>query len=413
LIFLACFGSMSLSSAKPLVVDDNLQIGIVFKGNFKPTSFALLDQNNILVLDRDEGKVYLVTNDKLNPLPLLDVNVATVGYRGMLGISTMKSVNGVTNVFLYYTEASNKDGEDEPKNGGDSPLGNRLYRYNLIDNKLINPHLMLSLPAYPGPRHMGGAVITGPDNNIYFTVGDLDGSFKIPFETMAQNYQNGSAPDGRSGIIRVSENGHPVGKGILAENFPLNLYYAYGIRNSFGIDFDPLTGYLWDTENGPHYGDEINLVEPGFNSGWAKVQGLWKPNLDDMGTPFTEIDTLVNFEGKGKYSKPKFIWIPPVAPTAIKFLNSEKLGAIYANDIFVGAANYGNLYHFVLNKDRDSLELNAQLTDKIANDVTELNDIIFAKGFGRITDIEVGPDGFLYVLSAEDDGATLYKISSK
>jgi glucose/arabinose dehydrogenase len=132
-----------------------------------------------------------------------------------------------------------------------------------------------------------------------------------------------------------------------------------------------------------------------------------------MGTPFTEIDTLVNFEGKGKYSKPKFIWIPPVAPTAIKFLNSEKLGAIYANDIFVGAANYGNLYHFVLNKDRDSLELNAQLTDKIANDVTELNDIIFAKGFGRITDIEVGPDGFLYVLSAEDDGATLYKISSK
>ena len=50
-------------------------------------------------------------------------------------------------------------------------------------------------------------------------------------------------------------------------------YYAYGIRNSFGMDFDPVTGNLWDTENGPSYGDEINLVEPGFNSGWQVVQG--------------------------------------------------------------------------------------------------------------------------------------------
>ena len=53
----------------------------------------------------------------------------------------------------------------------------------------------------------------------------------------------------------------------------LNKYYAYGIRNSFGIDFDPVTGNLWDTENGPGFGDEINLVEPGFNSGWSRVQG--------------------------------------------------------------------------------------------------------------------------------------------
>ena len=56
----------------------------------------------------------------------------------------------------------------------------------------------------------------------------------------------------------------------------MNLYYAYGLRNSFGMDFDPLTGNLWDTENGPEYGDEINLVEPGFNSGWNKVQGVWE-----------------------------------------------------------------------------------------------------------------------------------------
>ena len=77
---------------------------------------------------------------------------------------------------------------------------------------------------------------------------------------------------GRAGILRVTQDGRPVGHGILGPDDPLNKYYAYGIRNSFGIDFDPLTGNLWDTENGPDYGDEINLVRPGFNSGWKVVQ---------------------------------------------------------------------------------------------------------------------------------------------
>ena len=69
-------------------------------------------------------------------------------------------------------------------------------------------------------------------------------------------------------------------EGILGEEHPLNMYYAYGIRNSFGLDFDPVTGNLQDTENGPHFGDEINLVEPGFNSGWKKVQGIWSLNVN-------------------------------------------------------------------------------------------------------------------------------------
>ena len=58
-------------------------------------------------------------------------------------------------------------------------------------------------------------------------------------------------------------------------------YYAYGMRNSFGMDFDPVTGKLWDTENGPWWADEINIVEPGFNSGWKKVQGLSYMHIPD------------------------------------------------------------------------------------------------------------------------------------
>ena len=88
--------------------------------------------------------------------------------------------------------------------------------------------------------------------------------------TKSQNIKNGTSADGRGGILRVTYNGTPVGKGILGNTFPLDLYYAYGIRNSFGIGFDPVTGRLWDTENGPGFGDEINFVPPGFNSGWKR-----------------------------------------------------------------------------------------------------------------------------------------------
>jgi len=190
------------------------------------------------------------------------------------------------------------------------------------------------------------------------------------------------------------------------------LYYAYGIRNSFGIDWDPVTGNLWDTENGPHYGDEVNMIELGFNSGWVSVQGIWEPNLDEKGQLNLNPKNLVDFGGKGRYSPPELIWIPPVAPTAIKFLNSDKLGSQYKNDLFVADANTGSIYHFDLNYNRTGLNLQGVLKDKIANNIEESKDVIFAKGFGRITDLKIAPDGYMYVLSSEDDGAVLYRISS-
>src|SRR5437867_439761 len=188
------------------------------------------------------------------------------------------------------------------------------------------------------------------------------------------------------------------------------MYYAYGIRNSFGIDFDPLTGNLWDTENGPHYGDEINLVEPGFNSGWNKVQGMWKPTPN--GTLGDEVTLkylpLVDFDGKGKYSKPEFIWRDTVGPTAIAFINSDKLGKKYSNDILVGSINNGNIYHFTLNKNRTGLSLEGALVDNVADTDAENEDITFGTGFRGITDMQVGPDGYLYILSYYD--GAIYRI---
>jgi glucose/arabinose dehydrogenase len=402
-----------ISFAQPsVIVDNNIIIEKIFSDPVKPSTMDFIGPNKILLLERNEGKVYLIANGKMEPKAVLDVNVATDGYRGMLGIASSTNDN-VTSIFLYFTEANAQDGDDVDKSNPKEPLGNRLYKYEFKDDKIVNPELLLDLPALPGPRHPGGIVALGPDDNLYLTVGDIDGTFKKGYETKTQNYRNGSSPDGRSGILRITQEGERVGNGILSEKSPLDLYYAYGIRNSFGIDWDPMTGDLWDTENGPHYGDEINRVEPGFNSGWVSVQGIWKPNLDEKGELNLDPKDLVDFGGKGRYSQPELIWIPPVAPTAIKFFDSDKLGIQYKNDLFIADANTGSLYHFDLNENRTGLKLEGPLKDKIVNQIEESKDVTFAKGFGRITDLKIGPDGYLYALSSEDDGAILYKITKK
>jgi glucose/arabinose dehydrogenase len=260
----------------------------------------------------------------------------------------------------------------------------------------------------------------GPDNNLYISIGDVDGSFKdINSETKAQNYEDGPAPDGRAGILRITQDGKPVGDGILGSIPMLNIYYAYGIKNSFGFDFDPVTKKMWESENGPTFGDEINLVEPGFNSGWTKVQGIWKTDVDlaeepEKGAIATEgsLD-LVDFGGKGKYSAPEFTWSNTVAPTALIFLTTDKLGKEYKNDIFVSDIKYGNIYHFKLNNDRTGFVLNGTLADKVASGEDSTEQIEFASGFGGITDMQVGPDGYLYVLVFDRDDGRIFKIVPK
>jgi glucose/arabinose dehydrogenase len=397
-------------NAEPTMTNNHFTVERIFAKNFEPSTMTFLGLDDILILDRDEGKVYRVTHG-IQSAPLLDVNVGTDGYRGLLGVVATVNEKKSINVFLYFTEAPKHDGDDAGKNPV-NPLGNRLYKYDLVGDKLINPKQLLDLPAMPGPRHAGGVVAIGPDKNIYLTIGDLDGTFRYKqYETMTQNYQGGVIPDGRSGILTVTQEGKPTGKHTLGNSFPLNLYYAYGIRNSFGIDWDPVTGFLWDSENGPNFGDELNLVQAGFNSGWASVQGFWKPEKEEMGALNLKPNDLVGFGGRGTYSAPEFTWLNPVAPSAIKFLDTNKYGSEYKNDLLVGDANNGNIYDFNLDEPRKNLELSGKLSDKIANNTGELNDLVFAKGFGKVADMEIGPDGLLYILSTQKDLTTIYRIS--
>ena len=393
----------------PSVDDNNLKIEPVITGLDKPVSIAFLGPNDMLVVEKNTGIVHRVVNSQLMKEPLLDVNVFSSGESGMLGVATAKNDNGKVYVFLYYTKAELKDSSDPEKN-----IGNRLYRYELINNKLVNPTLLLTLPKGSG-FHNGGAIKLGPDGNLYIPVGDLFPDIG-PYSnrTLTQNNQSGSRPNLSGGILRMTQDGKPVGGGIIGDSFPESLYFAYGIRNSFGIDFDPVTGTMWDTENGPTFGDEINIVRPGFNSGWSQVQGIWKADFGKnwvIGQYFNKPDNLVDFDGKGKYSSPEFVWEHTIGPTAIKFLTSPKLGSQYENDILVSDIKYGRIYHFELNKNRTGLQLNGALSDKVANSSMELAAVIFGQGFNGISDLEIGPDGYLYVVSYSH--GTIYKISPK
>ena len=472
------------AQSKPRTIDPNLKVETLVDGLENPTSMAFLGPNDMLVLEKNNGQVRRVLNEMLLPEPLIDLNVANAWERGLLGIAVtntrepdlIESSNNSyhfdldntseteRHVFLYFTKGGLMSGDggdqcpranmcqNENRLYGNS-VTNYLYRYEFKNETLVNPKPLLKTGGGPGADHNGGAIMADGDNNVYITVGDGDSceagtcleNFKVSvLNSLRSNFNNGTEPDGRGGILRITQDGQTVlsvsdsggeqrggfgelETGILGNSHPLNKYYAYGIRNSFGMDLDPVTGKLWDTENGPGFGDEINLVEPGFNSGWARMQGIWTVS-DYTATPpikgffstdsndnNTGLNNMVDFGGKGKYSPPEFVWNITVAPTALKFYDSNILGEVYENDIFVAGYANGEIYHFDLNRNRTSLELHGELKDRIANSSDELEDIRFAEGFGiggkgGITDIEIGPhDGYLYLVSHAE--GKLYRIS--
>jgi aldose sugar dehydrogenase len=429
--------------------DKNLKAELVVEGLSFPTSMDFVDNNNIiLALEKDKGTVRLISGGILQKDPVLKVNVDTKGERGLLGIATMndvltksldsnstfnkkgpagkgKSSSSSMTVFLFLTEA-----KDDHNHENNTSLRNRIYSYSWNGEKLVNPTPMLDLPTEPGPYHQGGRLKIGPDNNVYAAIGDLTSPNSI-----LQNFRDGTEPNDTSIILQINLNNGSASPDNGSSNSNSNsnsnssssslyypngnyerkfqsshyYYYAYGIRNSFGMDFDPVTGFLWDTENGEDKYDEINLVKPGFNSGWAQVMGpLYRSNNNK-----TEND-LVKLPGS-EYADPVFSWKEQIGVTDIEFLNSTRLGSTYTNNIFVGDINYGNLYYFEVNDNRTGLKLDFEnnekqrvLNDLVADNNREISEITFGTGFGRITDIETGPDGYLYVLTYED--GKIYKI---
>lgn len=418
--------------------DSDLEVELVTEGFESPTSMAFIGNHGDMLILEKSGEVILFINENKSKISLLNFTVNDQTERGLLGVDVLDNMadlhttaiaearsnnqatiptggNSINNAsttsppptstfaFFYLTEASKEDRTQV--------LGNRIYRFewNPTDKSLSNGTLILDLPVLPGENHNGGKLIADSENkHIYAVIGDLNR------KGMLQNFKNGSLPDDTSVILRINPDGSPAqGNPFLDvsrsdESYAnLSKYYAYGIRNSFGLAIDPLTHILWDTENGPDGFDEINLVRPGFNSGWTTVMGpIERSNV-------TSENNLVNFLGSSSYADPVFSWGRAVGVTDIEFYNSDRLGEDYTNNIFVADANNGHLYFFEVNEDRSGLKFgDSRLSDDlVASNDRERAEVTFSTRFpSSITDIETGPDGFLYVLTFHPTKGSLSRI---
>jgi aldose sugar dehydrogenase len=191
-------------AAPSILGDSHLKVDSVTSGLSSPTSMAFIDDKNILILEKS-GQVRLILNGVLEDKPILEVPVDITSERGLLGIAIMNedgnNDNNNTNaanisgpvsektktVFLYYTESK-----------GGELLGNRIYKYEWNGQNLINPKLILDLPALDGPNHDGGKLTMGPDNYLYAIIGDLNHRGKL------QNIKEGPDPDNTSVIFRIN-----------------------------------------------------------------------------------------------------------------------------------------------------------------------------------------------------------------
>ena len=356
--------------AEPILYDDDLVIEeFVGLQDWGYTTMTFVG-DDILLLHKP-GSVSLIRDGIIQEKPVLEVPTQSVRESGLLGVTSVGS-----SVYIYFTEY------DDGESGTFQQLGNKIYKYDWNGEALVNPVLIKELPS--NEYHDGGAMVTGLDNQVYAVIGDTGKYGPLQNKLLEELYP----PDtldymDTSVILRVDPEGS---------------YYAMGIRNSFGLAIDPVTGSLWATENGDDDFDEINFVPDKFNSGWIKIMG---PATED------ELQSLPGYEDY-VYSDPEFTWEEVIAPVAINF-GKFKETSKYDNSVFVGDCNRGNLYKFELNENRDGFEFSSpELQDKIVNPNDSMEEIIIGSGFGCVTDIERGPDGFLYLISHGD--RKIYKI---
>ena len=399
----------------PFVTDSNYTIEKFATGLEFPVSMDFVG-DDMLVLEKHSGKVIRISDDGvLYDEPVLDVSVRFNYYSGLLGIATLSD-----RVFLYYTETESGDDAREGSSELDSvDAKNRVYQYDWNGEKLSNPILIKEFIAQLSNNHHGGAMTKGLDNEIYFVIGD-EGQSGV-FENRAENscyivsFVNDECSD---------EPVYETGSIFKIDTWSGNSIelFAMGIRNSFGLGVDPITGYLWDTENGENYFDEINLVKPRFNSGWNSVMGpVDRENPDTHpcagGVLGNESNCPVEYRGSQPipptfenfvYSDPEFSFHQTVGPTAIAFPD-DSFG--YSDMLFVSDYHFATIYKFPLNSDRTGFNFsNPELVDLVVDgDIdTQPKELFFAYNFpGGISDITFH-NGVMYVANLL--GGTIYKI---
>jgi glucose/arabinose dehydrogenase len=485
----------------PTVVDPDLGVRTIVSGLVAPTTMAFLGPNDFLVLEKTTGQVKRVVNGAVQSV-VLDLSVNFASERGLLGIALHPNFPANPSVYLYWScqappppasspfSPTQQRCADTPETGPDNGqllavplLGNRVDRFRWTGSALVFDRNLVMLRSFqndggPDPagqgdsaqparaNHDGGVLAFGPDGKLYIATGDLGRRGQLqnlpdgPTPPTADDQFGGPSPDNAhlSGVVlRLNDDGSTPGDnpfftvgGQIGGETGANVQrlFAYGLRNTFGIAFDPVSGNLWDQQNADDAFDELNLVERGMNGGWIQIMGpaarvpqfkqieltlppsggvpgatlqqiRWPAdNIAD--TPQEALSRLFMLPGS-HYSDPEFSWKFAVPPAGIGFLSSRALGPQYANDLFAGAATPltagGYLFRFNLTGNRLKIAVDdPRLEDRVAdnnakNDITESESLLFGTGFGVGTDVETGPNGNLFVVSASN--GAVYEIFRK
>ena len=338
-----------------IVMKSNLIVEEYITGLTMPVLIDFIGEQ-ILVVEKDLGTIKLIKDGILISEPILQIDVDGTTEEGLIGMLVRDN-----DVFIHYTTRSQ-----------DNLTSNWFTKYTWNGEKLVDP---IELFEFHGGnnRHNAGVIIEDKDGIVFGSIGDI-GRGKVFDMQKKENFL-------------TNENNY-VGS-IFSLDTPKEIY-AVGIRNTYGLDVDPVTGILWDTENGLNDYDEVNLVQKKFNSGWNKIQGPIKDNQD--------VPIIDDYE----YSDPEFSWERPIGVTSIHFIQST-LFPEYQNSVLVGSFLGGILYKFELNENRDGFIFNNdELNDLVLNKDDEPSEIIFGAGFAGITDIKMGPDGLLYIVTIGD-----------
>jgi aldose sugar dehydrogenase len=450
----------------PTMLHPGLAVRTVAAGLVTPTSLAFLGADDILVVEKTTGRVQRVVGGHIQST-VLDLPVNFGSERGLLGIALHPDFPQNPSVYLHWTESST--GADTAVLSDTPLLGNRVDRYVWDGAALTFAQNLIRLRALQQDanqpergNHDGGVITFGPDRKLYILVGDTGRRGQLqnlpdgPFGPGQPDDQfGGPQPDNAhlTGVIlRLNDDGatpsdnpfFAAGASIGGEvGANIQKVFAYGLRNSFGMAFDPVSGDLWEEENGDDSFTELNRVVPGFNSGWVQIQGpperiaqykaietstavdpvtgavyfglqqvRWPPtNIAD--SPEQALSRLFTLPG-ARYSAPEFSWKFEVAPGAIGFVAGSGLGAQFDGDLFVGAARTfldgGHLFHFNLTGNRQKIGVDdPRLEDRVADnnhkfDITESETLLIGTDFGVVTDIETSPNGNLVLVSL-DQGA--------
>jgi glucose/arabinose dehydrogenase len=480
--------------AAPTVTDPNLAVRTAASGLVTPVSVAFLAADDMLVQEKNTGRVQHVVDGTIAGTAI-DLAVNAASERGLLGIALHPQFPATPYVYLYWTcrtaappadpfQPAAEHCDDALMLGADTtttlqvPLrGNRVDRFTWNGTTLTYDRNLIMLRAFqadgapqppgqgdaaqnPAGNHNGGVIRFGPDGKLYIIIGDngrrgwMQNLASGPTPPTADDQFGGPAPDNAhlTGVIlRLNDDGstpadnpfHEAGAAIGGEaGANVQKVFAYGIRNSFGMAFDPVGLGLWVQVNGDDTFDEIARVDAGENSGWVQIIGpasriaefkgiettlgaqslqqlRWPPTrLAD--TPQEALARLFMLPG-AHYSDPEFSWRYAVAPGGIGFMAGRGLGPQYAGDLFVGAARTtlegGYLFHFNLTGNRRKIGVDdPRLEDRVADnsakfDITESESLVFGRNFGVGTDVQTGPNGNLFVVSL--DRGVVYEVFRK